>query len=73
MPMETEVQTEVVAEKGQWAVYLLILTPDGIERRHLKTCFTLATAEFTADVVRRTAARRRSPGTEQSGETDELT
>jgi len=59
--METEVQTEVVPERGQWTVYLLVLSPEGIERRRLQTYFTQAKALLAADVIRRTAARRRPP------------
>ena len=58
--METEVQTEVIRERGQWSVYLLVITPEGVDRRLLKTCFTRQQALLTADVVRRTAARRRT-------------
>lgn len=58
---EYEVQTEVVAEHGQWTVYLLLLTPQGIDRRRLETYFTEAKARLAADVITRTAARRRPP------------
>ena len=59
--METEVQTEVVPERGQWAVYLLVLTPDGIHRRRLGTHRSEARARLAAGVVIRVAARRRAP------------
>ena len=59
--METEVQTEVALESGQWVVYLLVITPEGIDRRRHQTYFTEAKARFAADVIRRTAARRRAP------------
>ena len=59
--METEVQTEVVPERGQWAVYLVILTPAGIERRRLQSYIHESKARLAADVIRRTAARRRAP------------
>ena len=59
--METEVQTEVVAEHGQWVVYLLVVTPEGVERRRLESYFTETKARLAADVIRRTAARRRAP------------
>ena len=62
MPVEYEVQTEVVKEHGQWSVYLLIMTPQGIDRRRLETTFFHeAKAHLAADVIRRTAARRRPP------------
>ena len=59
--METEVQTEVVPERGQWAVYLVILTPEGIQRRRLESYIHESRAQLAADVIRRTAARRRAP------------
>lgn len=59
--METEVQTEVVAEHGQWTVYLVVITPEGVDRRALETHRSEARARLAADVVRRTAARRRAP------------
>jgi len=59
--METEVQTEVVPESGQWTVYLVIITPSGLERRRLQSYLHESTARLAADVIRRTAARRRSP------------
>ncbi len=59
--METEVQTEVVAERGQWTVYLVVISPEGVERRSLETHRTEARARLAAEVVRRTAARRRAP------------
>lgn len=60
--METEVQTEVIPERGQWAVYLLVLTPDGVSRRRLGTHRSEARARLAASVVSRTAARRRATG-----------
>ena len=55
-------QTEVVKERGQWAVYLLIMTPQGIDRQKLQTTyFHESKARLAADVIRRTAARRRPP------------
>ncbi|WP_206055636.1 hypothetical protein [Nocardioides sp. GY 10127] len=57
--------TEVVAERGQWAVYLLVLGPDGVERRRLETYRTEALARTAASVVERTASRRRPPRPDQ--------
>jgi len=59
--METEVQTEVAQEAGQWAVYLLVLSPEGVERRRLQTYRTQLKAEQAASLIRRAAARRRRP------------
>ena len=59
--MGNEVQTEVVQEGGQWTVYLLVLTPEGVDRRRLQTYRTQARAQQAADVIRRAAARRRPP------------
>lgn len=59
--METEVSTHVVPENGQWTVYLVVVTPDGVQRRPVQTHRSQARARLAADVLRRTAARRRSP------------
>lgn len=59
--MAAEVTTEVVKESGQWTVYLLVLTDQGVERRAVSTHRSLARARLAADVIRRTSARRRSP------------
>ena len=59
--MEIEVLTEVLPENGQWRVWLVILTPEGVERRPLQTYFTQAKALLAADVIARTANRRRPP------------
>ena len=62
MHVEYEVQTEVIQEQGQWAVYLLIMTSQGIDRQRLQTTFFHESkAMLAADVIRRTAARRRPP------------
>lgn len=61
MTSEYEVETTVRLQRGRWAVYLLVTTPDGVEERHLTDYSTEATAKLMADVVRRTAARRRPP------------
>lgn len=59
--METEVQTEVVQESGLWAVYLVIVTPEGVTRSLVERHLHEAKARLAADVIRRTAARRRPP------------
>ena len=59
--METEIQTEVAQEAGQWVVYLLVLSPEGVERRRLQAYRTQFKAEQAATLIRRAAARRRRP------------
>lgn len=51
----------MVLESGQWAVYLVILSPTGVRRSRVQTHFTKQKALLAADVIRRTAARRRPP------------
>lgn len=57
---ETRVDTEVSPENGQWTVWLIVTTPDGVERRPLRTCFTEAEARIIATTLGRSVARRRS-------------
>jgi hypothetical protein len=59
--MAVEVTAEVVEERGQWTVYLLVLTDQGLERRAVSTHRSPALAKLAADVIRRTTARRRAP------------
>lgn len=59
--MELEVTTEVVRESGQWTVYLVVITDQGVERRAVSTHRSPALAKLAADVIRRTTARRRAP------------
>ncbi len=59
--MQPEVSTEVVKESGQWTVYLLVITDQGVERRAVSTHVSLVRATLAADVIRRTASRRRAP------------
>lgn len=60
--MAEDVHTEVVQERGQWTVFLLVVTEAGVERRRLETYRTQRAAELAADLIRRTTARRRNPG-----------
>lgn len=58
-----EVTAEIGQENGQWVVYLVVLTPDGVQRRRLETHPTARRAELSAAAINRTVARRRSrPG-----------
>ena len=59
--MHTEVTTEVAQERGQWVVYLVVTSPDGVERRPVGTHRHERTARVMADTVSRTTARRRAP------------
>ncbi len=57
---EQRVDTEVTPHHGQWLVSLIVTTPDGVERRPLRTCFTESEARLVASVLRRSVSRRRS-------------
>jgi hypothetical protein len=59
--METEVQTEVVHEQELWAVYVVVFTDEGVDRRLVESHLTEAGALRAAEVIRRAAARRRPP------------
>lgn len=59
--MGLEVTTEVIQESGQWTVYLLVISDQGVERRAVSTHRSSALANLAADVIRRTATRRRAP------------
>jgi hypothetical protein len=59
--MTPEVHTEVIREDGLWAVYLLVLSSEGVDRTLVERHFTEGRARLAADVIRRTAARRRPP------------
>lgn len=58
---ETWVETQVEQESGRWNVYLVVTTPEGVERRLLTSHHTRADAERMASTTTRTARRRRSP------------
>lgn len=59
--MTPEVHTEVIRKDGLWAVYLMVLSPQGVNRTLVERHFTEARARLAADVIRRAAARRRPP------------
>ena len=56
----TALDVQVVAERGQWAVYLVRVTPQGADRELLTTRRSRGEAMLFADVVRRSAYRRHS-------------
>ncbi len=58
---DLDVTTTVALESGRWVVYLIVTSPAGVEQRRLQDYPTEAKARFAADVIRRTAARRRPP------------
>ena len=55
------VRTEVVRERGQWAVYLLVIDLEGISRRRLSVHRSEREAQVTASSVQRGANRRQRP------------
>lgn len=66
MSSEYDVTTTVEKERGRWVVYLVVTSSEGVERRRLSDYPTEPKARLAADVVRRTAARRRPPRPEPS-------
>jgi hypothetical protein len=55
------VETVVVPERGQWAVDIIVVFPDGVVRRRIATYRTEALARISAKYIRR-AAERDIPG-----------
>lgn len=55
------VETVVVPERGQWAVDIVVVFPDGVVRRRIATYRTEALAKISANCIRR-AAERDIPG-----------
>ena len=51
------VETEVVEEKGQWAVDIVVFFADSIVRRRISTYRTRARAEISARLIKRGAER----------------
>lgn len=51
------VETVVVAERGQWAVDIVVVFNDGVVRRRIDTYPTKARAEIYAGLIRRGADR----------------
>ena len=55
------VETEIVAERGQWAVDVIVFFADGVVRRRIATYRTEALAKISASSIKR-AAERDIPG-----------
>lgn len=51
------VEAEVVPDRGQWAVDLVILFPDEVVRKRIATFRTERLARISADLMKRTAER----------------
>jgi len=51
------VDTVVVAERGQWAVDIVVVFPDGVVRKRIETYRTKALAEISAKLIKRAAER----------------
>jgi hypothetical protein len=52
-----DVQTEVVADRGRWAVEIIVVFTDGVVRKRISTHPTRARAELSADLIKRAAER----------------
>lgn len=52
-----DVQTVVVAERGRWAVDIVVVFADGVVRKRIDTHATKARAELSANLIRRAAER----------------
>lgn len=55
------VETEIVAERGLWAVDIIVFFADGVVRRRITTYRTEALARISASYIKR-AAEREIPG-----------
>jgi hypothetical protein len=55
------VETEIVRERGQWAVDIIVFFANGLIRRRIATYRTEALAKISANCIRR-AAERDIPG-----------
>lgn len=55
------VETEVIPERGQWAVDIIVIFTDGVVRRRVDTYRTQALAAIAAKNIKR-AAERDIPG-----------
>jgi hypothetical protein len=52
-----DVQTVVVAERGRWAVDVVVVFADGVVRHRIDTFATRARAELSARLIKRAAER----------------
>lgn len=55
------VETEVIPERGRWAVDIVVLFTDGVVRRRVDTYKSEALATISAKYIKR-AAEREIPG-----------
>ena len=55
------VETEVIQERGQWAVDIIVFFADGMVRHRIATYRTEALAKISASAIKR-AAERDIPG-----------
>ncbi|HEY5019241.1 MAG TPA: hypothetical protein VII59_20925 [Streptosporangiaceae bacterium] len=55
------VETEIVPERGQWAVDVIVFFSDGVVRRRIATYRTEALAKISASSIKR-AGERDIPG-----------
>lgn len=51
------VETEVIEDRGQWAVDIIVFFPDSIVRRRINVYRTRARAEISARLIKRGAER----------------
>lgn len=51
------VETEVIPERGQWAVDIVVIFDDGVVRRRVDTYRTEALAKIAAKSIKRAAER----------------
>ncbi len=51
------VEVEVVPERGQWAVDIIVFFSDGVVRRRIETYRTEALARISANYIKRGAER----------------
>ena len=52
-----DVQTVVVAERGQWAVDIVVVFADGVVRKRINIHRSRARAQLAADLIKRAAER----------------
>lgn len=51
------VETVIIAEKGQWAVDIVVVFDDEVVRKRIDSYRTERLAQISADLIRRTAER----------------
>lgn len=56
-PAAVGVETVIVPERGQWAVDIVVIFPDGVVRRRIATYRTETLARISAHCIRRGAER----------------